>query len=468
VNVLFLTREYPPHVYGGAGVVVDHLSRALARRASMEVRCFGDVEAVHHTVRIDSLGAGHPAVSTDSLGAGHPAVSTDSLGAGHPPVRIDSLGAGHPPVSTDSLGSEPNLVVRGYPTWERLAGRGLYAPALEALSAGLAMAADPSEADVVHSHTWYVGLGALLVKKLHDIPLVVTLHSIEPLRPWKADQLGRGYDVSTWAERAAVEQAERVIAVSGTMRDDILSHFEVDPARVVTLHNGVDAEAFRATARRDALERHGVRPPYALFVGRISEQKGIFPLLEAAESFPTDLQLALVAASPDTPEMAARLAAAVANRPRVRWINAMLPHADVVELYTHATVFVCPSIYEPFGLINLEAMACGTAVAASRVGGIPEVVVDGETGVLVPPGDPVALAAAVRAIAADPERAARLGRAGRKRVEAEFSWTRIADRTLAVYADAIADRHQPSRSRRNQATLHGGSVSQASADSPRP
>ena len=176
----------------------------------------------------------------------------------------------------------------------------------------------------------------------------------------------------------------------------------------------------------------------------------------------------LVAASPDTPELAARLAAAVANRPRVRFINAMLPHADVVELYSHATVFVCPSIYEPFGLINLEAMACGTAVVASRVGGIPEVVVDGETGMLVPPGDPAALAAAVRGLAADPERAARLGRAGRERVEAAFSWTRIAERTLSVYADAIADRHQPARSRTNQATLHGGNVSQASPETPRP
>ena len=409
MNVLFLTREYPPHVYGGAGVVADHLSRALARRASVEVRCFGDVER-----------------------------------------------------------SEPNLVVRGYPSWERLAGRGRAAPALEALSVGLAMSADPASADVAHSHTWYAALAGLLVKKLHDIPLVVTLHSIEPLRPWKEDQLGRGYDVSTWAERAAVEQAERIIAVSATMKEDILTHFDVDAARVVTVHNGVDAEAFRRTDRRDALARHGVRPPYALFVGRISEQKGIFPLLEAAESFPPDLQLVLVAASPDTPELAARLAAAVANRPRVRFINAMLPHADVVELYSHATVFVCPSIYEPFGLINLEAMACGTAVVASRVGGITEVVVDGETGMLVPPGDPAALAAAVRALASDPERSARLGRAGRERVEAAFSWTRIAERTLSVYADAIADRHQPARSRTNQAMLHGGNVSQASPPTPRP
>ena len=251
------------------------------------------------------------------------------------------------------------------------------------------------------------------------------------------------------------------------MRGDILTHFEVDPARVVVVHNGVDAEAFRRTDRTDALERHGVRPPYVLFVGRISEQKGIFPLLEAARAFPPDVELVLCAASPDTPELAARLAAAVAERPRVRWINAMLPHDDVVALYSHATVFVCPSVYEPFGLINLEAMACGTAVVASRVGGIPEVVVDGETGVLVPPGEPEPLAAAVRALAADPDLAARLGRAGRRRVEAAFSWERIAERTLAVYGDAMADRAHASRSRRNQATVHGGSTSQ-SAGSPSP
>jgi alpha-maltose-1-phosphate synthase len=269
VNVLLLSREYPPHVYGGAGVVVDHLSRALARRASVEVRCFGagDVER-----------------------------------------------------------AESGLRVRGYPPWERLAGGGSarYAPALEALSVGLAMAADPVDADVVHSHTWYAALGGLLVRKLFDIPLVVTLHSLEPLRPWKERQLGRGYAVSSWAEAAAVEEAGRILA-----------HLRVDPSRVVVLHNGVDASAFRRTARRDALERHGVRAPYVLFVGRISEQKGIFPLLEAAAHFPPDVELVLCAASPDTAEIEARLAAAVAGRPRIRWINAMLPHDDVVQLYSH-------------------------------------------------------------------------------------------------------------------------------------
>jgi glycogen synthase len=393
VNILLLSREYPPRVYGGAGVVVDHLSRALARRASVEVRCFGPNDQ-----------------------------------------------------------ARPGLTIRGYAPWERLAGgpEAPYAPALEALSVGLAMARDPVTADVVHTHTWYVGLGGMLVQSLHDIPLVVTLHSLEPLRPWKADQLGTGYAVSTWAERLAVERAERVIAVSAQMRADILAHFQVDADRVVVIHNGVDANVFARTERQEALARHGVHPPYALFVGRISEQKGIFHLLEAARALPDGVELVLCASSPDTPEIQARLEAAVAGpspgRPPVRWINAMLPVEDVVQLYSHAAVFVCPSVYEPFGLINLEAMACGTPVVATRVGGIPEVVVDGETGWLVEPGDPAALGQALRRALGDPARATRMGEAGRRRVEAHFSWDRIAERTVDVYREAIeAHRRAPAR-----------------------
>jgi starch synthase len=383
MRILLLSREYPPHIYGGAGVVVDHLSRALARRASVEVRCFGDQEQ-----------------------------------------------------------AQPPLTVRGYAPWPRLAGgpEAPYAPALEALSVGLAMARDPVAADVVHTHTWYVGLGGMLVQSIHDLPLVVTLHSMEPLRPWKADQLGTGYAVSSWAERLAVERADRVIAVSAQMRGDILTHFQVDPDRVVVIHNGVDAEAFARTDRQDALARHGVRAPYTLFVGRISEQKGIFQLLEAARTLPAGVQLVLCASSPDTPELLTRLEAAVAGRPEIRWINAMLPVPEVVQLYSHAAVFVCPSIYEPFGLINLEAMACGTPVVASRVGGIPEVVVEGETGRLVEPGDVAALGQALREVLGDPARARRMGEAGRRRVEAQFSWERIADRTMAVYREAIDSR----------------------------
>jgi len=278
------------------------------------------------------------------------------------------------------------------------------------------------------------------VQSIHDVPLVVTLHSMEPLRPWKADQLGTGYAVSSWAERLAVERADRVIAVSEQMRADITTHFRVDPDRVVVIHNGVDAEAFARTEQRDALTRHGVRAPYVLFVGRISEQKGIFQLLEAARALPAGVQLVLCASSPDTPELLARLEVAVAGRPEIRWINAMLPVPEVVQLYSHAAVFVCPSIYEPFGLINLEAMACGTPVVASRVGGIPEVVVDGETGRLVEPGDAAGLGRALREALADPEQGRRMGEAGRRRVEAHFSWDRIAERTMTVYHEAIHSR----------------------------
>lgn len=382
MNVLLLSREYPPHVYGGAGVVVDHLSRALARRASVEVRCFGDNEQ-----------------------------------------------------------TRPDLTVHGYAPWDRLAGgpEAAYAPALEALSVGLAMARDPVRADVVHTHTWYVGLGGMLVQAIHGVPLVVTLHSLEPLRPWKADQLGTGYVVSSWAERLAVERADRVIAVSAQMRADILANFRVEPERVVVLHNGVDAEAFARTEGREALDRHGVREPYALFVGRISEQKGIFQLLDAARQLPEGVQLVLCASSPDTPELLTRLQTAVSGRPQIRWINAMLPLEEIVQIYSRAAVFVCPSIYEPFGIINLEAMACGTPVVASRVGGIPEVVVDGETGWLVEPGDPTALAQALRTALGDPQRARRMGEAGRRRVEAHFSWDRIAALTMGVYQQAIDD-----------------------------
>ena len=382
MKALFLTREYPPHIYGGAGVVVDELTRALARRIAVEVRCFDE-----------------PAPAS------------------------------------------PAIAVRGYAPWPRV-GAGdeglIYAPALEALSVGLAMARDPVDADVVHAHTWYAALGGVVTRTLHGIPLIVTLHSLEPLRPWKADQLGPGYNVSSWAERLAVETADRVIAVSQAMRADVLEHFRVDPGRVVVLPNGIDLERYRRTAAAEALARHGVRPPYVLFVGRISEQKGIFHLLEAAQALPAGVQVVLCAAAPDTPELAERLRDAVAARPAVRWIDAMVPVPEVIQLYSHAALFVCPSVYEPFGVINLEAMACETPVVASAVGGILEVVVPDETGLLVPPAEPAALARAMRALLEDPARARAMGGAGRRHVERRFGWDAIAERTVALYEDAVA------------------------------
>ncbi|MBI4638118.1 MAG: glycogen synthase [Candidatus Rokubacteria bacterium] len=387
MKALLLTREYPPHVYGGAGVVVDQLSRALGRRMAVEVRCFG--------------------------------------------ARESAEGA-----RTDGV------VVRGYTPWERL-GAGQdgprFAPALETLSIALAMARDHIDASVAHAHTWYADMAGLWIRALYRIPLIVTLHSMEPLRPWKADQLGTGYLLSTWIEKTAVEAADRVIAVSGQMREDILRHFAVDPAKVVVIHNGIDPDRFRWTERRDVVERLGLRDPYALFVGRITDQKGIFHLLEAAPKLPPDVQVVLCAASPDTPEIEARLRREVAGHPNVRWIAEMLPVDELIQLYSHAAVFVCPSVYEPFGLINLEAMACGIPVVASAVGGIVEVVEDGVTGLLVGPARPDELAAALRRLLDDRELGRAMGRAGRRRVEERFSWASVAERTEAVYAAAIAD-----------------------------
>lgn len=378
-----LTREYPPHIYGGAGVVVGELARALSRRMGVEVRCFGE-----------------RAPSTDGV------------------------------------------AVRGYTPWERVkAGPDgpAFAPALETLSIGLAMARDPVDAQVAHAHTWYADMAGVWMRTLHRVPLIVTLHSLEPLRPWKADQLGSGYLLSSWIEKTGVETADRVIAVSARMREDILRHFAVDPAKVVVIHNGIDPERFRRTERRDALERRSVRSPYVLFVGRITDQKGIFHLLEAARKLPPEVQVVLCAAAPDTPEIEQRLRRAVAEQPNVLWIGEMVPLGDVVQLYSHAAVFVCPSVYEPFGLINLEAMACETPVVASAVGGILEVVEDGRTGLLVPPASPDDLAAAIRRVLDDPGFARALGQAGRRRVEERFSWASVAERTEQVYKDAIAD-----------------------------
>jgi glycogen synthase len=381
MKALMLTREYPPHIYGGAGVVVDQLTQALARRMAVEVRCFGE--------------------------------------------RPPSTGP---------------VTVRGYTPWERLradAGGPRFAPALETLSIGLAMARDPVDADVAHAHTWYADMAGLWIRTVHRIPLVVTLHSMEPLRPWKADQLGSGYLLSSWIEKTAVEAADRVIAVSAQMREDILAHFQADPAKVVVIHNGIDPERFVRTEAKDHLERLGVKPPYVLFVGRITDQKGIFHLLEAARMLPAGVQVVLCASAPDTPEIEERLKKAVPTHPNVKWIYEMVPVPVVSQLYSHAAVFACPSVYEPFGLINLEAMACETAVVASGVGGILEVVEDGTTGLLVPPGRPEELAHALKRLLADPERARAMGRAGRKRVEDKFSWASVAARTQEIYAEAI-------------------------------
>ena len=344
--------------------------------------------------------------------------------------------------------------MRGYPAWSEAKQHTdpRFGGALDAFHRSLTMAKDTIDADVVHCHTWYTDMGGLLASKLWSVPYVLSIHSLEPLRPWKVEQLGNAYHLSSWMERTAIEQADAIVAVSGQTREDVLRLFDVQPARVHVIHNGIDLAEYRPTGATDALQRHGIDParPYLLFVGRITRQKGIIHLVDAIPQIDPALQIVLAAGAPDTPEigkeMAARIAEVSARRAGVIWIREMLPRAEMIQLYEHAAVFCCPSVYEPFGIINLEAMACETAVVASRVGGIPEVVVPGETGLLVDltlrpgtfePVDPAVfssgLAAAINRLAADPDLRARMGTQGRQRALDHFSWDAIAETTLNLY-----------------------------------
>jgi alpha-maltose-1-phosphate synthase len=321
---------------------------------------------------------------------------------------------------------------KAYRPWDALEGN----PALETRSVDLAMTAGVEGAQLVHSHTWYANLAGHLSKLNYGIPHVATTHSLEPLRPWKEEQLGGGYHLSSFCERAALEAADAIVAVSGAMRDDVLSCYPaIVPDRVQVIHNGIDTEEYKPDHGTDVLERHGVDPakPYVIFVGRITHQKGLEHLLDAAPSIDPSAQLVLCAGAPDTPEIGERVRSRIPQLERVTWIEEMLPKPEVIQLLTHATVFVCPSIYEPMGIVNLEAMACETAVVASRVGGIPEVVAEGETGFLVEPGNAEELAARVNELLADSELAARFGKAGRRRAVEQFSWRRIAEQTVALY-----------------------------------
>lgn len=394
MRVDVLSREYPPEVYGGAGVHVAELVRALRARP--------DVEA-----------------------------------------RVHAFGAPRDEAGTAS-----------YADLAELAGANA---ALRTLGVDLAMVEGCAGADVVHSHTWYANMAGHLAGLLHGVPHVVTAHSLEPMRPWKAEQLGGGYALSSWVERTAYEAASAVIAVSAAMRDDVLrSYPAVDPGRVAVVHNGIDTELWRPASDPDRVRALGVDPdrPSVIFVGRITRQKGLPLFLRAAAAMPPDVQLVLCAGAPDTPEIEAEVRSLVDDLGRSRsgvvWIPEMLPRADVVALLSAATVFACPSIYEPLGIVNLEAMACETAVVATATGGIPEVVVHGETGWLVPieqaddgtgtPLDPeqyvADLGAALTDAVSDPDRARLMGRAGRVRAQAAFSWDAIAERTLEVYAAA--------------------------------
>jgi alpha-maltose-1-phosphate synthase len=400
VRALVLTNEFPPDVYGGAGVHVDELTRHLRDLVELDIRTFGSAEAAEEGWRVRGYPVAHDFADAD--------------------VRL--------------------------------------APMLKALSRDIGMVADPVDADVVHVHTWYTHLAGLLVRLAYGIPLVLTVHSLEPLRPWKREQLGGGYDVSSWIERLAIESADAVVAVSSGTRDDVLRLFSVDPGRVHVIHNGIDPEFYRPDPATDALERYGVDPavPYVLFVGRITRQKGIIHLVRAIRHLDPGIAVVLCAGQPDTAEIGREMEegvrAAQAERDNVVWIGEMVSREAARQLYANAAVFCCPSVYEPFGIINLEAAACETPVVASAVGGIPEVVVDGETGLLVPvdlaiedpmsPVDPDRfernLAGAINALMADPATREVMGRAGRRRAVEHFSWGAIARQTADLYR-AVAD-----------------------------
>ena len=380
MRVGLLSREYPPDVYGGAGVHVEFLARELRPLTDLDVHCWGEGAA--------------------------------------------------------------GGVVRHRP-WPTLDGAN---DALRTFSVDLAIAAALEGRELVHSHTWYANLAGHMAKLLYGIPHVMTAHSLEPLRPWKAEQLGGGYALSSWAERTAIEAADAVIAVSTAMREDILGCYpSLDPAKVRVVHNGIDTSLYAPDHGTDVIDRIGLDlgRPYVLFVGRITRQKGVPQLLRAVRDIDPAAQVVLCAGAPDTPEIDQEFRDLFQElsgvREGVHWIPQMLPRPDVIQLLTHAAVFVCPSVYEPLGIVNLEAMACGTAVVASRVGGIPEVVADGETGLLVSAEDDfeARLARALDSLLADPQAARRMGEAGRERAVREFGWDAVARRTVQLYEEIL-------------------------------
>jgi alpha-maltose-1-phosphate synthase len=398
-----MTREYPPNVYGGAGVHVEYLSRELARSIEVEVHCWGDQHA-----------------------------------------------------------DRGNLHIRGDQPWAAITHgtQKKFKTALETFSLNLAQQLSLASIDIVHTHTWYVAMAGFLAKKLYNIPFVLTTHSLEPLRAWKAEQLGSGYAMSSWMERTAILDADAVIAVShGTKADILRAYPSIDPARIHVIYNGIDLAEYQHTPDTTALTTYGVDPahPYVLFVGRITRQKGVTHLVDAIDHLPPNIQVVLCAGAPDTPEIAAEMRAKVdharRSHPHIVWIEKMVSKPEVIQLYSHCAVFCCPSVYEPFGIINLEAMACRAPVVASATGGILEVVEDNRTGMLVPfdqdlvtsfPANPEEfardLAAKITALLADPARARQYGEAGRRRVEQHFSWSAIAHQTIDLYRTLIPTR----------------------------
>lgn len=404
MKALLLTNEFPPHIYGGAGVHVEYLSRELARLMPVEVRCFGDQDVANGNLTARGFGL-------DTAGYTCPAPLKSVFGAVQRTLDFNTL----------------NI-----------------------------------DADVVHCHTWYAHWGGILAKLNYGIPLVITVHSLEPLRPWKREQLGGGYDFTCWLERTALEMADAVIAVSQDTKRDVERFFNISPERLHVIYNGIDLDEYRAVSSQASLKRFGIDPskPYVLFVGRITRQKGIIHLVNAIRHFDPGFQVVLCAGAPDTPEIAAEMKQAVAQAQAdhgdIVWIEEMVDVPTKVELYSNASVFICPSIYEPFGIINLEAMACGVPVVASAVGGIKEVVVHGETGYQVPleqvlgssfePVNPDQfsrdLADRVNTLMADPAKRKAYGAAGRRRVEDVFGWPAIARQTADLYLQLQKSRRQ--------------------------
>ena len=396
MKALFYTREFPPYVYGGAGVHVEYLASELAKLIDVEVRCFGDQDEKSENLSVKGF-----------------------------PFDVPDF---------DNTDNKLKAV-------------------LKTLNTCIQMNADSIDADVVHCHTWYAQFAGIITKLCYGIPLVITTHSLEPLRPWKREQLGRGYDASSWVEKTAIEMADAIIAVSNETKEDVLKHFNVDEEKVKVIYNGINLQEYIVTSETSTLVEYGINPakPYVLFVGRITRQKGIIHLVNAIKYIDPETQIILCAGAPDTPEIAKEMEDSVneaqKKRNNIIWIDNMLDKKEVIQLYSHADVFCCPSIYEPFGIINIEAMACNTAVVASAVGGIKEVVLEGETGLLIPleqqqeaPFDPVNpeafskdLANGINKVINNPELKANMAKNGRKRVEENFDWKAIAKQVEELY-----------------------------------
>ena len=400
MKALFFTREFPPYVYGGAGVHVEYLAAELAKLMEMEVRCFGDQNE-----------------------------------------------------------KNKNLGVKGFPYDNPVFNNadGKLKAVFQTLSTSLHMNVDPIDADVVHCHTWYAHFAGIIAKLCYGVPLVITTHSLEPLRPWKREQLGRGYDASSWIEKTAIEMADALIAVSKETKEDVIKHFNVDEDKIHVIYNGINLQQYMVTSKTSTLDAYGVdkSKPYVLFVGRITRQKGIIHLVNAIKYIDPDTQIVLCAGAPDTPEIGKEMEDAVNDvkktRDNVIWIDKMVTKEEIIQLYSHAEVFCCPSIYEPFGIINIEAMACDTAVVASAVGGIKEVVVHGETGLLIPleqqkeaPFEPIDpdkfsrdLAEGINTVINDDALREKMAKNGRKRVEDYFDWIAIAKQVKELYKSLI-------------------------------